>query len=419
MHGKAFEQNHGTLQYIDDAPAFGSRRPFAPLLLAGIIAISASSAAHAAYFLPLGDLPGGEFESSARGVSADGGVVVGIGDIGAAHAFRWTSGGGLAGLGVLPGASTSRALGVSADGSVVVGWSNGPDAFRWTAGDGLVALGDLPGGTTSSVASAVSGDGSVIVGFSGSASGDQAFRWTAGGGMVGLGHLPGGGVFSGATGASHDGSVVVGSSDVGAAVLQAFRWTALGGMTSLGIFPGGTGSTASDVNADGSVVVGYGYSDISGELEAFRWTALGGLQGLGDLPGGLIFSRAEAVNADGSVIVGSGATAAGFEASLWTQSDGMRRLQDILQDDHGLDLTDWVLTSAYDVSADGRYIIGEGINPDGNEEAFLAFIGDEVRVDVPAPAALLLLGSAIVGLAGTGDRRSKTPIVARRDVRIP
>ena len=72
-------------------------------------------------------------------------------------------------------------------------------------------LGDLPGGGFNSYASSVSGDGSVVVGFSSSVNNAyEAFRWTSTGGIVGLGELPGGGFSSTANGVSGDGSVVVG-----------------------------------------------------------------------------------------------------------------------------------------------------------------------------------------------------------------
>ena len=100
-------------------------------------------------------------------------------------------------LGDLPGGTFfSEATAVSADGSVVVGVSNSAqgreEAFRWTRAGGMVALGDLPGGMFQSVARHVSSDGSVVVGYSQSASGETAFRWTSSSGMVSLGDLPGG-----------------------------------------------------------------------------------------------------------------------------------------------------------------------------------------------------------------------------------
>ncbi|MFO0973534.1 MAG: PEP-CTERM sorting domain-containing protein, partial [Phycisphaerae bacterium] len=59
------------------------------------------------------------------------------------------------------------ALAVSSDGSVVVGQANGiagGEAFRWTAATGMIGLGDLPGGIFRSGALGISGDGSLIVG---------------------------------------------------------------------------------------------------------------------------------------------------------------------------------------------------------------------------------------------------------------
>ena len=88
----------------------------------------------------------------------------------------------MVGLGDLPGgAYESRRSAVSEDGSIVVGWSisaSGSEAFRWSARDGMVGLGDLPGGRFSSEADGTSGDGSVVVGEASSAQGPEAFRWT-------------------------------------------------------------------------------------------------------------------------------------------------------------------------------------------------------------------------------------------------
>jgi len=72
-------------------------------------------------------------------------------------------------LGDLPGGPfQSEATAISADGSVIVGWSSatlGIEAFRWENGK-LTGLGDFPGNDHDSKALAVSGDGSVIVGTS-------------------------------------------------------------------------------------------------------------------------------------------------------------------------------------------------------------------------------------------------------------
>jgi hypothetical protein len=89
----------------------------------------------------------------------------------------------------------------------------------------LIALGDLPGGSFNSVANAVSGDGSTVVGFGSFASatqaGTQAFLWTAGGGMRSLWDVlltqgvnpaaSGWSELTEATGISLDGNTIVGS----------------------------------------------------------------------------------------------------------------------------------------------------------------------------------------------------------------
>jgi probable HAF family extracellular repeat protein len=131
------------------------------LLLAGAAPVSAQ-------FIPLGDLPGGIFDSAASAVSADGMVAVGSSVSGSSsplvEAFRWTQATGMVGLGFLPGHSeTSRASDVSANGSIVVGASGDiGEAFRWTQATGMVGLGFLPGGS-SSIALGVSADGLVTI----------------------------------------------------------------------------------------------------------------------------------------------------------------------------------------------------------------------------------------------------------------
>lgn len=152
-------------------------------------------------FVGLGHLGDGGFLTEAFAVSADGSVVVGrsIGAIDSkCEAFRWTSNGGMVGLGHLDGDSYSAAHYVSVDGSIVVGSSaldsnsgerGEGEAFLWTSDGGMVGLG-VPSGYTSSYANAVSADGSVVVG--GVSIGEhqnrrsEGFLWTSDGGMQNL-----------------------------------------------------------------------------------------------------------------------------------------------------------------------------------------------------------------------------------------
>jgi probable HAF family extracellular repeat protein len=230
--------------------------------------------------------------AAATGVSADGSVVVGESG---SQSFLWTAATGMTAIGS-PG---FIAHAISGDGSVVVG-EKGSQAFRWTAASGMLALGALPAGNIT-VPHAVNTDGTVIVGKSqgSTASSNQAFRWTAATGMQGIGG-------SEATAVSADGSVIVGNT-IGANGPLASRWTAATGFVPIGALPGAGTSFATAVNADGSVVVGY-----SGE-QPFRWTAATGMQSISALLtasgvniDGWQLQLAFGVSADGSVVVGVG-----------------------------------------------------------------------------------------------------------------
>jgi probable HAF family extracellular repeat protein len=126
--------------------------------------------------------------SEAHAVSADGAVVVGArrNPNGHDEAFRWTAESGLVRLGFLPGHTTSAAYAVSADGVVVVGCSSdyaSKEAFRWTQETGMISLGSLSHRGRDSVAQGVSSDGSVVVGYSGGETGWEAFVWDGKRGM--------------------------------------------------------------------------------------------------------------------------------------------------------------------------------------------------------------------------------------------
>lgn len=330
-------------------------------------------------FHGLGGVSSGGFRSAANGVSGTGKIIVGVANNGAAlAAVRWTPA-GMFGLGDLPGGgSFAAANAVSVTGRAIVGQSestNGFEAFRWTR-SGMMGLGDLPGpGSYASRALAISDAGTVVVGLSQRPQdrhGYNAWRWTQATGMVDLGDLPGGDPHGIANDVSADGSVVVGASSSSAGS-EGFIWKAATGMVGIGDLPGGSfGSSAEGVSADGTVVVGSGNGPAGGE--AIRWTQAGGMVGLGDLPGGPFSSAATAVSADGNVIVGSGSAADAFEAFLWTPSLGMVSLKQYLLDHGVTEVTGWMLTFATDVSADGRTIVGSGINPAFENEGWVATV---------------------------------------------
>jgi probable HAF family extracellular repeat protein len=357
-----------------------------------------------ASFGGLGFLPDGA-HSAAIDVSADGSVVVGYSGsafTGAFQAFRWTAAGGMVGLGTLPGTGllSSYAWGVSGDGLTIVGWSSGngsSQAFRWLLATGMTGLGDLPGGSFLSTAYGTSSDGSTIVGYGTTTagvgeSGQRAVRWPSGGAPQALDSRDS----SDANAVSGDGLTIVGNQYFGGNN-QAFRWTLATGMVGLGIPAGYTQSIARSISADGSVIVGQAVG--SGGSEAFLWTQATGVVGLGDLPGGTFYSSAWDTSNAGSLIVGGGSSEAGDEAFIWDSAHGMRNLRDVLISDYGItNLTGWTLLAARAISADGQTIVGEGVNPSGQGEAWR--VTGVTRPDLRLGAAA---SRKVHGSAGTFD----------------
>jgi probable HAF family extracellular repeat protein len=210
------------------------------------------------------------------------------------RAFYWTDATGPVDLGTLDPTNASNgsvASDVSSNGSVIVGSSGGVNgvehAFRWTQADGMVDL--APADNQLSRAFGVNGDGSVIVGQHNlPLNGVEAFRWTQATGYQSLGSHT-----KVATAVTEDGSVIVGQTRLFPP--QAFRWTAAGSAQALGALPGHTQSIATGVSDDGSIVVGIsssGFIDKNGlgqyiydppTSRAFYWTAATGMQDLNQL----------------------------------------------------------------------------------------------------------------------------------------
>lgn len=329
------------------------------------------------------------YADSPLSVSADGSTVVGTETVGPDQdPFRWTQGTGAVGLGLLNDSGSlphAFGTGVSADGSVVIGTQeysgNRTQATRWTATGGLVGLGDIPNPNNPapgplSTGAALTSDGLTVFGHSASG----AYQWTQSGGMVLLqpsNFFP--------FGASGDGSVLVGQQSS-----QAVRWTQAAGIMGLGFLPAATQSLALAVSQDGTTAVGYSGSAV--QSQAFRWTSALGMVGLGFL-NGFSSSQSMAVSADGSVIVGRDTNFGGpgsDEAFIWDPVHGMRNLQQVLTSD-GLNLTGWSLQEGTGISPDGNTIVGDGVDPNGIINAWIAV--------VPEPSTALLLAFGLTALA--------------------
>ena len=221
---------------------------------------------------------------------------------------------------------------VSADGSVVVGTggtSSYKQAFRWTADQGTVDLGVVPGIVYggSHTAKSVSGDGSVVIGSNSGLGSTGAWKWTSGTGTVSLASLSAG-YYGAAYGISEDGSTVVGRASGQGVPQVPCRWTSSGLQPLPGV-PAGWFGHAQAASADGGVIVGSAYpslpkqGDTPAQSEAFRYTDSTGLTLLSDVPGGASHSEAQAVSADGRVIVGIATTDNYTEPFRWTAEGSM------------------------------------------------------------------------------------------------
>lgn len=391
--------------------------------LAVLAGLAAPPARAQPSFEGLGDLPGGTDFSGAQGVSGDGRVAVGFSlSASGLASFRWEDG-VMSAIDPVPGGSTpGLAYDANQDGSVVVGFSRGPfpgaqkEAYFATVADGTVSIHE---GATASEALGVNADGTVIVG---KGLGNQGFIWSQETGAVPLGDIAGGPEISEAYAVSDDGTIVAGTGrSARQPAGEAFRWTEAGGFEPLGDLPGSSlggeeRSAGLDISGDGLAVVGQGDSDMG--KEAFLWREGRGMIGLGNFGGPetcipksglggateLFCSIARGTNADGSVVTGS---ATGFDGEgpfIWDAKNGLRNLRTVLEEEFDLAdaLAGWTLSEGWALSDDGRTVVGQGWNPQGALEGFIAVLA------VPEPRTAWLGASALAAVFFVG-RRSRRP----------
>lgn len=396
-------------------------RSFASLMARNLLAVLATFAgvgmaeAQQSFFMGLGDLPGGISFSEPKDISADGSVIMGIISTqnGSSEFFRWTRDAGMKGLGTLDGGQPR----LSADGSTIVGSyypnsSTSARIFRWTNQEGFVQL-------PLSAARAVSGDGSVVVGYIQ----QQVALWTKTNGIqTGLLADP-----APSTGVdiSADGSVILGMQGTGQADGRYFIWSAAEGAT---YWPAVNWNSPPPVISDnGNVVVGS--DQFPNPTGAWRWTKETGVVPFGLMPDGKGTALGQVVSADGSIIIGEveGDTAGaigvpwgqGFgrgiprKPFIWDEVHGPRYLFDVLRNDYGLGsaLAGWKDVSIIaGVSGDGRTITGLGVNPNGYGEAWVAYLG----APVPEPSTMAIGVLALAHVLWRGHGRSSCAVATGR-----
>jgi probable HAF family extracellular repeat protein len=360
--------------------------------------------------------------NSAAAVSGDGTVVTG--EING-QPYLWTASTGVEAIPLPTGQRLFSVSDISGDGVKIVGgltadsFSAVPryQGFSWTRGTGFQLLGSLSTDPLDwAYASAVSHDGSVIVGTNDTPNGNRAFRWTEAGGLQSLGHLGSSDPFyppySNTGGVSADGALIVGQATVaGDSTGKTYRWTQAEGFDVIGLPSGDNGGLANGgayaVSGNGQVLVGFSQNLTSW---SWAWTQADGFVPLYSRPGNRS-SSATSLSFDGSVVGGTElnwhASGAYYEAAVWRKVDGDFKIQIVhgLLQMSGVDLTGWNLTNVTDVSYDGRTIVGNGINPQGQRRAWIA----QLPLAVPEPSTAGMMVMAIAATTALLSARRLRP----------
>jgi len=343
------------------------------VVLATIFAPAAAGAQQASLQV-VGTVPN-QGNALANAVSENGSAITGVLYGGPQIAFSWT-GGAITSSNLDNSTGTS----LSSDGSVIagtLGLNAEAQAFQWISGGTPIGIGMLNSATCNSGTGAffskglaISGDGSTIVGISGSNAfcDGEAFVWTSGGGMQALG-CPVSPVSlcfeNAANGVSSDGSVIVGTS-LQSGSLAGAAWSYSNGAYNCFLGACALHATsvagANAVTPDGTVIVGQTNpaTNVSGTtVQGFVYKN-GQATLVGQLPGGNS-SQLLAVSSNGAVAVGT-AIDGNFHqvAVIWTPTLGLQPIGALLTDAGVTTVQDWGLSQATGISADGTVIVGTG-----------------------------------------------------------
>lgn len=326
--------------------------------------------------------------------------------------------------------------------------------FMWSSGTGYQGIGgQIPGNGHGGIPR-ISGDGSRVggtainqnTGLSEMAYYDVATNtWTT---VGSLGSSSDAGASAG-FGMSGSGATIVGNAWIDAGHANAVRWNN-GVLTDLGTAFAGSSSRADAVSDDGTVIGGYQDRE-DGYRSASVW--INGAQILLDGPTGDPLAQVHAISGNGQYVMGGGGYALDYHAYIWNQATGITALDNPFYDmgyemvptatnydgsliigyardftglgwgslDAGwmwsastgvMTINDYAaslgfatgdfLTNPLGISADGRYIVGQGIN-----ESFTSVIGWQLAAPVPEPASFVALLGGLGALMVRRRNRSR------------
>lgn len=347
------------------------RRSRFALAALGAITACTPSALAAGTFYGVGDLPGGPVSSRITDLSGDGRFVIGHSATEAGQGtsvgslFRWSAAGGMEdqGFGVL-GLTVGgiRGPSISHDGTRASGMFDLFGGFRHVFGGETRPLPDslLVGDMNSS--------GTVMVG-SPRVNADYFTRWRATNGFaVERITLRPGSQFTYATGVSEDGtsaSIYVEENGGGATYL----WRE--GQQPLLVYSVSSGNPTVaenfELSADGEMIIG----------RTWRWTLDAGITDLTSV------ITPHSIAPDSRTILGQRSN----RATILTADNQILDVADHLAQQHGFNLSGWQLRDIVAMSDDGTVWAGNGINPQGFREGWVAVI--------PEPSSLSLLALAM------------------------
>ena len=346
------------------------------------------------------------------------------------HIFRWSPSTGFQDLG--EGHPQSGSIGITADGTTICVTRVRPEdgylnPALWSENEGWVDLGYTLDGcvVNDSWGSGfdLSDDGTQAVGLAWTCQGGRAFHWTVDGGMTGLAH-PGPGNISRATAIAGNGSLVVGFLEH---PQHGFRRPVLWRADDYHplLYAGlNTRGEALAVITSGTMVAGY---HLSSQVEqAHYWTETEGLVPLGTLsrwPWDT--SRATHITDNGTVFGTSTHTIRNVtEAFSWDSFDGMVRLQDLLRGQGAMIPANMWLDGVLAVSSNATRLLGSWRDAQGGRGHWMAEVefhqkgrvqeclastdGSRLELSFELLSSDSLLRPILV--ANRGDRRWEVPV---------